>query len=453
MLRLALVVVPLIAFAACNTENKAYCTTHAGMDGCPAPDAPSGGHCKTSTDCTDTPDFPACETATGPNMNTCVQCTATDHALCTGTTPVCKSDSCAACSNDSDCGNGSDSLCLPNGSCALLRDVAYVDGAAPDGAPCTMSQPCNRIDMAANLKPVVKVTGTVANRCPLNGKTVTILGQSGAKLIPMGGANDGPALEVRGASHVEVYDLEIDQATSSSGKEGSGVLVADTAEVLMTRVKLTNNSVDGVHVTGGHFTCTLCTIAQNMALGADVPGGLLTIHQSTLRDNQGGGINVSSAGSFQIVGNVFFNNGQNNKATGGINLNPNTGSDLNRLDFNSFSHNTAGTGLGQAIQCFVPLTASNNIVWDNRTPAPLPLVSGTCTFAYSDIASIPAQTGTNMTMPPMFKDETNGDLHLTSQSPVRRMADPAANLKGLAAYDIDGDPRVSPADLGADQTP
>lgn len=49
----------------------------------------------------------------------------------------------------------------------------------------------------------------------------------------------------------------------------SGVLVADTAKVMITRVKLHSNSVDGVHVTGGYFACTLCTIAQNANLGAD----------------------------------------------------------------------------------------------------------------------------------------------------------------------------------------
>jgi hypothetical protein len=58
-----------------------------------------------------------------------------------------------------------------------------------------------------------------------------------------------------------------------------------------------------------------------------------------------------------------------------------------------------------------------------------------------------------MTVAPQFKNEGAGDLHLLPTSPIRRMADSGADLSGLAARDIDGDPRVSRADLGADQTP
>jgi len=453
MCRLALLIVSIAALASCKEVNPAFCEdpVNAGTVACSSTTV-GGGPCKNSNDCTSVPNFPVCDTTASPH--TCVQCTANDHSLCTGTTPLCMNDSCVACVNDKDCGTGTDSLCLPNGACALLSDIAYVDGTGGvDGAPCTMSQPCTRIDVAAGMKPVVKVSGTVQNRCSLNGKTTTILGQSGAKLIPTGGGtNDGPALEIKGASHIDVYDLEIDQATGGISKDGSGVLVADTAEALMTRVKLFNNSADGAHITGGHFTCTLCTIAQNANLGVDVPGGSLTIDQSTLRDNLGGGISVGISVNFQIVGNVIFNNGQANTVTGGISIQVD-GSSVNRLDFNSLSHNTAISTVGQNIRCDsgILFTARNNIVWD--TGSSLPEVSGGCTYAYSDIGALPVQTGINMTTNPLFKDGSAGDLHLMSTSPVRRMADPAADLSGLAARDIDGDPRVSRADLGADQTP
>jgi hypothetical protein len=457
MLRLTFLVVSVVTFAGCKTDNPQSCELPENANNAECTDAGSGGRCQSSAECTDKANFPDCETMAGPHVNTCVQCTATENALCTGTTPLCKEDSCVACVNDSDCGNGTDSLCLPNGSCALLSDIAYVDGTAGmDGAPCTMSMPCTRIDVAANMKPVVKVSGTVQNRCSLNGKTTTILGESGAKLIPTGGGiNDGPALEIKGASHVEVYNIEIDQATGGLVKDGSGVLVADTAEVLMARVKLFSNSVDGAHVTGGHFTCTLCNISQNADLGINVSGAQLTINQSTIRDNTNGGISIGLGGSFQIVGNVIYNNGQTNKVTGGININVD-GSNANRLDFNSVSHNTAISTTGQDIKCIsgIPLTANNNIVWDSGSSQPQ--VAGTCTYAYSDIG--PNGIGTamsNMSTLPQFQNESNGDLHLTTSSPVRRMADPGADLKGLAAYDIDGDPRPLPplrADLGADQT-
>jgi hypothetical protein len=40
---------------------------------------------------------------------------------------------------------------------------------------------------------------------------------------------------------------------------------------------------------------------------------------------------------------------------------------------------------------------------------------------------------------------------LTKDSPVRGQADPTTALTGLAGKDIDGDMRVGPADMGADQ--
>jgi hypothetical protein len=168
----------------------------------------------------------------------------------------------------------------------------------------------------------------------------------------------------------------------------------------------------------------------------------------------GGGINIATGSTFQIVGNVLSNNGKDNTSlTGGINIQV-TGSDVNRLDFNSLSQNAAIHGIGQGIQCIsgTLFTASSNIIWDNSTGQPQ--VAGSCAYAYSDIGPTSVQQGTNLSMPPQFKDEPGGDLHLMSMSPVRRMADPAADLKDLAAYDIDGDPRgPQRADIGADQTP
>jgi hypothetical protein len=46
---------------------------------------------------------------------------------------------------------------------------------------------------------------------------------------------------------------------------------------------------------------------------------------------------------------------------------------------------------------------------------------------------------------------TTGDLHISATSPARGAADPASDLTGIAARDIDGDARTSPADLGADE--
>jgi hypothetical protein len=88
----------------------------------------------------------------------------------------------------------------------------------------------------------------------------------------------------------------------------------------------------------------------------------------------------------------------------------------------------------------------------NGTQTNLEQTGGSCTHAYS--IAIPGTLppgGTNLASDPLFKDPSTGDLHIQAGSPAIRAADPASDLTGLAAYDIDGDLRVSPADLGADQ--
>jgi hypothetical protein len=62
----------------------------------------------------------------------------------------------------------------------------------------------------------------------------------------------------------------------------------------------------------------------------------------------------------------------------------------------------------------------------------------------------PPGTG-NLVGDPLFVDPNKGDLHIQSTSKARHAADPAADLTGIASHDIDGDLRVAPADIGADQ--
>jgi hypothetical protein len=58
-----------------------------------------------------------------------------------------------------------------------------------------------------------------------------------------------------------------------------------------------------------------------------------------------------------------------------------------------------------------------------------------------------------MMVPPGFDPLSPKPLHLSSASLLRHMADPGADLRDLAVVDVDGDGRVAPADVGADQLP
>lgn len=431
------------------------CAVIAVIGGCTYPplpssgDASNGASCTTSGNCKTTA-FPVCDLAmTG---GTCVQCTSTDSHACGDMTPICVNDQCTACTKHSDCTESN--TCLPNGACAKSSDVAYVDGTnGVDAAPCMKDMPCTRIDKAAALKGIVKVAGVVKDRCSLMNVTATIVADPGAKLTP---SISGVAFEVKGTSNVQVYDLQISNAL---GGGSNNVAVSDTANLTLNRVTLRDVAANGAVLTGGHLTCIQCLIASNAQRGIDaLTAGTVTIARSTISDNINGGIRISDDVVFQIVGNVIYHNGQIDKNSGAISVNVNNkapGAPPNQLDFNSIVANASNT-LAQGVACGPGTTmkANNNILWDNGVVTAMQAnTDGQCDWEYSDVGPLALAGGSasNINMSPKFAMEATGDLHLTSSSPVRGMADPAADLSGLAAQDIDGQTRVSRADMGAYQ--
>ena len=196
------------------------------------------------------------------------------------------------------------------------------------------------------------------------------------------------------------------------------------------------------------------TFTSNDAGGISSSGGTLTVSQSTFANNQGGGISVT-AGSFDIVNNMFFGNGGTNSGVGGVFIHTSANA-MNRLEFDSFSANTSNVP-GSGIQCTVSggLAASNNIISGTDTYANE--VDGNCTLPYSILFTTNGTPGTPptatglLTTNPMFVTSPTGDLHITSGSPARGAADPAAVLTGLTSVDFDGELRTQPTDIGADQ--
>jgi hypothetical protein len=219
-------------------------------------------------------------------------------------------------------------------------------------------------------------------------------------------------------------------------------------------VTIANNPGGGIVASGGTLTVVQSTLQGNGGSGINIgSGGVLTVVQSTLQGNTGGGINIGTGATFVVVGNVFFNNGSIASTIGGVTI-LTTQSAANRLEFNSFNKNQSQDSIGAAIDCTAgTFEARNNIMSGNGTQTNLEQTGGSCTHAYSIALPGVPLGGTNIAKDPFFANTLTGDLHIQAGSPAIRAAAPSSSLDGIAAHDIDGDVRVRPADLGADQLP
>lgn len=371
---------------------------------------------------------PVCEEA----RKVCVQCTVANAGECKGDTPVCGDDnSCRGCSAHSEC---SSEACLPSGACAAEAEVAYVQANknSPDGM-CTRAAPCGTVWLGVlSGKPVVKVApGLVkGGDTTLIERTVTIVGDAGAQLDRDG---DGAIFSVQGKAGNTV-------AVTMSGVEITGSSMGDAIQMMTVGGSSPTLILDRV------------TIANNQGLGVFANGGNLQVYRSKLVDNDNGGISLTGATTFQIIGNFFYSNGASNKTVGGLNINVGANA-ANRLEFNTFHRNEAQDGTGSAIACIVgSFTARNNILYNNTTGSNMLQATGSCTHSYSLIAPGAMPAGTfNFADDPKFLGGGTSDLRLTEASPARGKADPASDLSGAARLDITGDVRTMPADIGADQ--
>ena len=359
---------------------------------------------------------------------TCVECVADND--CASSRPLCSAQNqCVECKSHDQCMDSD--LCLADGTCAAAADVAYVGGPGAMNGMCTIGNPCQNLDQAVKSTPprsYIKVTGAIADdkETIIDARAVSIYGVSGAQVDRV---NSGRLLLVRNQNaNVSVYDIEF---TGQAGLADEAIRLESSAVLSLIRIKVTNN--------------------QGRGIVAD--SGSLTLTQSTLSGNTGGGLSMLN-GTFVVVGNVFSNNGSQIANIGGVTITTPQNA-VNRLELNSFSRNQVIDGLGSAIHCTAGMfTARNNILSGNGTLSNVEQVGGTCMHAYSIVrpGALPPGPGISA-LDPLFQDAATNNLHLKAGSPALRGADPMSDLTGLAERDIDGEVRGAPADIGADEVP
>jgi len=396
--------------AACSKSNPYYCPGHPD-DNCLVDadiNAPQG--CTASEQCTN-PAKPLCDTS----AKVCVACTAGDIGACGGTTPVCSSaNTCTACTENAQCDSA---VCLGDGSCADVAQVAYVSATGDDTAACTQSAPCKTIVGAAAKQPYVKVMTDLDEAVVLNNATVTIVGD-GATAVRR--STVGPIFDIRGTSTVTIRDLTIREANGTT--TGSGLLVGfgEPVDLTLDRVSL----------------------VQNTALGLVVQGGNLRVSRSVIATNKSGGALV--AAKFDIENSLFVVNGGVAGTYPGLTLTPSPGSSFK---FNTVANNDATMG-PKGISCTQPVSGSNTILSGND-------IGTSCAFEYSLFDANVTVSGTNRNGDPMFKNTNVTDpraadfYRIQAASAAIDGADPASTM----ATDIDGDtrPQGNAPDIGADE--
>jgi len=398
--------------------------------GCPDA-ATSGGSCKADDNCLDKANFPACDTAADGGK--CFKCTASSHALCTGETPHCDNHECVACVDDNDCDAGA-GVCLPSGGCAVPNSIihAIVNGA---GGSC----------------------GGTTTPCSLD--AALIIAKTGPKIIKL----DVPETYTSATNFVVDVDapgVTIDARNAILHRSGSGPVFTINDSKGMTILggtieSATGSGADGIRCnTNATLGVYGTTIQTNAEFGINSTGCAVTLSRSTIMSNRRGGISVTNA-KFEIVGNIILGNGDATSTNASVTISPNADAAISRLEFNTIANNATTMGIVTAgVDCKTStgFTASHNIIWNNSiggNASTAPQVGNNCMHVSSAIGPTAAPGTGNISDPPLLST----DGHLGAGSPAIKKVETGADLSGLASRDIDGDRRIAPADLGADQLP
>ncbi len=355
-----------------------------------------------------TPSTPICVTAidgsAGPKIGMCVGCLSNKD--CGGRTPICNlsTNVCMACGSDTDCNAVGPGVCMTDGHCAGTTEVFFVDesatscpGTGSSATPfCLLPTGAGALAKGQN---VLVILGAVGERLVLATSQVSpvIIGRQNAAgdaaVIP---ASNGAGISVSSDS-VLIRDITVSLGAQSSNTRG--VLVSGSAVVSLLRVTVNLGSGLGVDAeTGSTVSMDRCYVVNNSLGGILVNGATATIQNSIIAKNGGTtgyGIQFNAPGTTQFTFNTVADN-----PTAAI-------SDLGH-----------------------PIALNNSIVFGPTTNCP-PTNSLTTAFPF----------GTTV-----LTSVNPYPYHLTAPA-----ACPAAPQSPFPLYDIDGQPRVTPIDCGADQ--
>lgn len=356
-------------------------------------------------------DTPTCDMTTGR----CVQCTATNAAACVGTEPICDvaASSCTGCSEHAQC---TGSACqFDTGSC--YATALFVDrGADCANADGSEQLPyCEIADAAAKLgaeptailvKPSVQPYTKQVQIAP--GRTVAIL-RNGS-----------------GTVRLEVAALD-------------AMNISDGATVQISSLQISKGEVTkGLFCTGAKVSLDHTQIIDRKGLGIEAVTCDLTLRESRVWRNNGGGIKVNG-GTLRLENTFVVTNGGSFSAISGLVIS--NGATVDAV-YTTIADNDGKAGVEDSIDCAGAGTVKlrNSIVFGQTAVGSVDCVGATATTSVIDS---PMLTGEgNVTLPALdsswFVEPETGNFAIKAGPPF---ADVAIWLASDPSRDYDGDPR------------
>lgn len=400
---------------ACDfTCNATYYLNAAACDACAV-----AAHCgPTCADCTATPTTPDCSGHTGKCVCNPTSCGATTTPICDATSGACR-----ACQEHSECASGACNR--TTGACVPEADIIYLGVTnCSDADTGTQAQPfCN---------PGVALGAVTTSRWRIVAAAHTYAIAASMLII-------NKTVEIIGST---TGTTEINQITSSLPVFD----IQGTADVTLHRITVKGTGTDGLLCNGLSSTATLRfergTIGPNAAgRGIDATRCTVTVQQSIIKENKGGGLSLSN-GAFIVQNCLVVGNGKSGGAGttfGGVYvINPGSPADLIN---NTVVANLAKGGATGGVLCSGGGKVVNSIIYDNEVAQ-----QKDCTVEYSDVEGWTGGGPGNISDDPLFVDVATDNYHLKT-SPTSPAIN-AGTSAGAPNVDLEGNARTNTPDMG-----